>query len=152
MGKLSKGMLMTALITGCCIGAMQTASAAEEPENFDLDEIVVTATRTPVKSFEANANVSVVTAKEIETRHYQNLREALKSVPGVTTYEYGQAGYITSDALMINGSYKVLLLVDGMRMNQGSEINMYQAFGDMENIERIEVLHGSASSLYGADA
>lgn len=148
---LSKSALMVVLITGNVIWG-GTAVHAEEPQHFLLDEYVVTATRNPVKEFDANANISVVTKQEIENHHYQNVKEAIQNVPGVNISSYASPGYVTSNSIMINGSNKVLFLIDGMRMNQGSESNLYELFNNMDNIERIEVLHGSASSLYGADA
>ena len=150
MQKISQAMLMTGLFFGSL--AMPGLASAQVATNFLLDEIVVTATRTPIDLFNANANISVVTKQDIATRHYQNLREALKEVPGVSFQNYGAAGYSLSDAIYINGTSKVLLLVDGIRMSQGSENNMYDLLNDMDNIERIEVVRGSASSLYGADA
>ena len=57
--------------------------------------MVVTATRTPVEAFKANANISVITKKEIEERHYQDLSEALRMVPGVYIGNYSVAGYET---------------------------------------------------------
>ncbi len=151
MKKMTKAMLMTALICGTMYCGAEPVQA-NELDTFALDEYVVTATRTPVELFNANANISVVTKEQIENRHYQNVKEALEDVPGVQIREYGMPGYVTSNKVIINGSPKVLLMVDGIRMNQGAENNLYELLSDMENIERIEVLHGSASSLYGADA
>ena len=56
----------------CHLGGY-TVGHAEEQQAFFLDEMVVTATRTPVEAFKANANISVITKKEIEERHYQDL-------------------------------------------------------------------------------
>ena len=63
---LSKSTLMTALITGSVIWGGYTVGHAEEQQSFFLDEMVVTATRTPVEAFKVNANISVITKKEIE--------------------------------------------------------------------------------------
>ena len=63
--------------------------------------MVVTATRTPVEAFKANANISVITKKEIEERHYQDLSEALRMVPGVYIGNYSVAGYDNSNNLKI---------------------------------------------------
>lgn len=151
MKKMTKAMLMAALICGTMYCGAEPVHA-NELDTFALDEYVVTATRTPVELFNANANISVITKEQIENRHYQNVKEALEDAPGVQIREYGMPGYVTSNKVVINGSPKVLLMVDGIRMNQGAESNLYELLSDMENIERIEVLHGSASSLYGADA
>ena len=74
---LSKSTLMTALITGSVIWGGYTVGHAEEQQAFFLDEMVVTATRTPVEAFKANANISVITKKEIEERDYQDMHRAI---------------------------------------------------------------------------
>lgn len=150
---MKKSTVLMAVLAGCMLASSVVWAAEEENvAAFDLDQIVVTATKTPVEAFKAQANVSVITAKQIEDRNYKNVYDALRSVPGVQQYSYGQAGYLTSDAIRINGSANVVVLIDGVRANQGSDIVNIQTFTDMTNIERIEVLKGSASALYGADA
>lgn len=148
---LTKVILMGLLASSNVIWG-GTEVHAEEPQQFLLDEYVVTATRTPVKEFEAQANISVITRKELEERNYKDLYTALRDVPGVQTYSYGQAGYLTSNALQINGSNKVVVLIDGIRANQGAEIFSPGTITDLGDIERIEILKGAASALYGADA
>ena len=158
--KLTKGMLMTALICGTIsmvpFGAVAHAedAAADDAalQGFNLDQIVVTATRTPVEAFKAQSNINVITSEKIEKMHYKDLYQALRDVPGVQTHSYGQDGYLTSDSFAINGSNKVVFLVDGIRANQGAEIYSPGVFGDLSNIERVEVMKGAASALYGADA
>ena len=149
---LSKSALMIALMTGNVIWG-GTAVHAEEPQHFLLDEYVVTATRNPVKEFDANANISVVTSKDIERQHYETLEEALRDVSGVNILDYGRAGYNLSAGLRINGSPNIVVLVDGVRVTQAN-VSSFPASGftAMENVERIEVLKGSATTLYGADA
>lgn len=126
-----------------------TAFAAEAPEFF-LDTIVVTATRTPVKIVDANANINVITSKEIENNHYTSLEEAVRNVPGVQFLSYGLAGYSAS-AFRMNGADNTVVLIDGVRANHAGQA--FQAsYMNLDNVERIEVLKGSASALYGADA
>lgn len=147
---LSKSALMTALITGSVIWGGYTVAHAEEPQQFLLDEMVVTATRTPVKILDANANISVITQKEIEDNHYENLEEAVRNVPGVQFLSYGLAGYSAS-AFRINGADNTVVLIDGVRANHAG--SAFQAsYTNIDNVERIEVLKGAASALYGADA
>ena len=152
--------LMGMMITGsllCMNNAANAATTSAVVSNFDLDKIVVTATRTPVEVFKTKANVSIITAEEIEKNHYSDLVEALRNIPGVQINNYGQAGHNTSNSLRINGSNKVVYLVDGIKMNQyqsSGNASGYSAsmFTNLDNIERIEILKGSASTLYGADA
>lgn len=144
-------MLVAALACSAMYGTAAFAAETKTPD-FTLDEMVVTATRTPVEAFKAKANMSVITKEQLEERNYPDLYTALRDVPGVQTYSYGQAGYFTSNAFRINGSNKVVVLIDGIRANQGSEIFSTGTISNMKNIERVEVLKGSASALYGADA
>ena len=155
--KVTKGMLMTALICGTISilphGVYAEEAAEEEAlQGFTLDQVVVTATRTPVEAFKAQANINVVTSEKIEKMHYKDLYHALRDVPGVQTYSYGQDGYLTSDGFRINGSNKVVILVDGIRANHNLEFYSPGVFGDLSNVERVEVLKGAASALYGSDA
>lgn len=70
MKKSSKSLLMCMLITGICAGNAQGAFAEERIGEFNLDQMVVTASRIAESNFEANANVNVVTRKDIEEKHY----------------------------------------------------------------------------------
>lgn len=122
-------------------------------ETVDVaDTVVITATRTPVKVFNADANISVLTAQEIEKKHYTDLSEALRTVQGVSISNYSVAGYDNSNGLRINGSTDVVVLVDGVKVNAAGVNFPATVFKDMKNIERIEVLKGSASTLYGSNA
>ena len=135
-----------------------TALAAEETPEYLLGELVVTATRTPVEEFKANANISVVTRDTIEKNHYSNVQDALRDIPGVTISGYGNTGEVySSNSLILNGSDKVVVLIDGVRANINGSSSTYgkmatSELSNMDSIERIEVLKSSASTLYGADA
>ena len=151
-------MAVTAALTlgVVSLGGVQ-AFAADEDRTADehmLGETVVTATRTPNKELKANANITVITGKDIERRHYTDLTQALRDVPGVTVNQYGPAGYNNSNNIYINGSSDVVILVDGVRQNYagGSGASLASALKDLSGVDRIEVLHGSASTLYGSDA
>ena len=152
MKKMTKAMLMTALICGTMYCGAEPVYA-NELDTFTLDEYVVTATRTPVTVFDANANINVVTAKDIERQHYEDLQDVLRDVPGVTIMDYGRAGFNLSAGLRLNGSNNIVVLVDGVRVTQAN-VSSFPASGyaAIENIERVEVLKGSATTLYGADA
>lgn len=130
--------------------------AEENVKNFSLSEYVVTANRTEQKVIDANANISVVTREDIERMQYADIDEALRSVPGVQFQNYsGGQTNPNMYSIRINGSQRVLVLVDGIRVNPigGSEyaVNL-SLLNNMDNIERIEVLKGAAGTLYGSDA
>ena len=84
MKKMSKGMLMTALICGA-VYLGNTPVYASELQEFALDEYVVTAARTETKLVDTPANISVVDAQTIEERHYKDVAETLKDVSGELT-------------------------------------------------------------------
>ncbi len=151
-----KAALLSAIMGGALLMQMPVAAQAEEEAPYSFDQIVVTATKTPVKASAANANISVITRQQMEQRHYRDLAEALRDVPGVYVSNYGAGGEgYTSNAFRINGSSQVVVLINGIRANSnGSTFSTFQAteFNALEQIERIEVLKGSASTLYGSDA
>ena len=96
-------MAVTAALTlgVVSLGGVQ-AFAADEDRTADehmLGETVVTATRTPNKELKANANITVITGKDIERRHYTDLTQALRDVPGATVNEYAPAGYNNSTSM-----------------------------------------------------
>lgn len=149
--------LCAAWLCGC------GAALAAQPETdtmggpvYGLDAVIVTASREPELARDADADVSVITADEIEKNHYANVAEAVKRVPGVIVGGHGANGQSSiSDNIIINGTDKVVVLVDGMRVNtNGNSLTSIDlgALGSMDNIERIEVLKGSASNLYGSEA
>ena len=154
MKKMSKGMLMTALICGAVyLGGSPVY--ANELQEFALDEYVVTAARTETKLVDTPANISVVDAQTIEERHYQDVSEVLKDVPGANVLDDGLGA--SEKKIMLNGDERVLILVDGRRMNfdmgtmsrSGFDMNQLP---DVSLIERIEVLKGAGGALYGSDA
>ena len=154
MKKMSKGMLMTALICGA-VYLGNTPVYASELQEFALDEYVVTAARTETKLVDTPANISVVDAQTIEERHYQDVSEVLKDVPGANVLDSGAGAF--EKKIMLNGDERVLILVDGRRLNQDmgtmsrSSFDMNQ-LPDVSLIERVEVLKGAGGALYGSDA
>lgn len=156
MMKRYEKMLLCAGISSALAFGSSSFSYAAEPADYSFDQIVVTATKTPVKVSESNANISVITRQQIENHHYGNLAEALTNVPGVTVNLQGNgAGFSYSSALAINGSQQIVVLVDGVRANvNGSSYNVFPAglMNNLDQIDRIEILKGAASTLYGSDA
>lgn len=145
-----------AALCALMVTAGGTAMAAE-PVVYALDRVVVTANRVETNELDTNADITVITRDEIQNNHYQDITDAVKNVPGVTMMNRGGNGQTyMSNALYINGSKNVVLLVDGMRQNiNGMSIGSHAqpgSFVNMESVERIEVLKGAASTLYGSDA
>lgn len=152
---MNKKIITASLAVLALTGGAFSVSAEEMPV-YSLDAIVVTANRTPEKQIDSNANVSVVTAKEIEQKHYDDVSEALKNVPGVNITNYSASGQnYSTNPLYINGSSNVVVMVDGIRKNINGIYGTVANLGElvaMDSIDHIEVLKGSASTLYGSDA
>ena len=150
--KMSKGMLMAALICGS-ISVLNVASA-EEMQTFEMDEFVVTASRVATSKVDTPANISVVTAETLAEKNYSDITETLADVPGVNMLGSGGKGTVNGeDYIMINGDKRVLVLIDGRRVNLGSSGTAGANFlPPVEAVERVEVLKGGGSALYGTDA
>lgn len=125
---------------------------------FDLAPVVVTASRIEQSILKAKADMSVVGREEIEKMHMDNVEEALRTVPGVQFLDYGANGMNANvSGIRINGSKDVIILVDGVRVNDfkgaGNSGYMFASLmNNMDNIERVEVLRGSAATMYGSGA
>lgn len=152
---MNRKILAASLAVLSLSGGAFSVEAADMPV-YTLDGIVVTASRVPEKKIDSNADVSVMTAKEIEEKHYDDVSEAIRHVPGVMIASHGISSQTTnSDQVYINGSPNVVVLVDGMRRNTNGNSLMNASIGELTNmasVDHIEVLKGAASTLYGSDA
>ncbi|WP_129136818.1 TonB-dependent receptor [Luteimonas sp. YGD11-2] len=118
----------------------------------DLDEIVVTGTRLPVTLADSISPTEVIDRAEIERTQPLDLPELLQGRAGINLVNNGGPGKQTSLFMRGAGSNQILVLVDGIRI--GSATAGLPALQDIpvEQIERIEIVRGPHSSLYGADA
>ncbi|WP_426956227.1 TonB-dependent receptor plug domain-containing protein [Muricoccus radiodurans] len=118
-------------------------------------ETVVTATRVPTPIERVPAGVTVIDRQTIEERGYQTLSEALSAVPGVSLVQTGGIGQQASAFIRGTASRHALVLLDGVPINDVADPNGAFNFGNDLlglDVERIEVLRGPASSLYGSGA
>ncbi|HEB99199.1 MAG TPA: TonB-dependent vitamin B12 receptor [Thiotrichales bacterium] len=118
----------------------------------NLEPIVITATRTAQTADETLAPVTVITREDMERRQDRDLAETLRQVPGLSIANNGGPGKTTSVFLRGTESDHVLVLIDGIKA--GSATTGTFAFQDIpvDEIERIEVVRGPRSSLYGSEA
>ncbi|MFC5436065.1 TonB-dependent vitamin B12 receptor [Rhodanobacter umsongensis] len=144
---MKKTLLATALLS-CAV----TAHAADQNDASSLSPVIVTATRTAITADEALSSVSVITRADIERLQPISVPDLLTGLPGVSFANSGGYGQQTSLFLRGTSSSHTLVLIDGVRI--GSVGNGLAAFEQLpvEQIERIEVVRGPRSSLYGADA
>lgn len=148
MKKIGNSMLMTFLICGSAIVNNSIVYADDNLQEFSLDTMVVTATRTMKDMQEVPSSISVVTAEDIENRNVTSVQEALQNLPGVYMNQAAQGGI----QLRGFGSTDILVLVDGQQMNTSYDGAVNFNMIPVESIERIEVLRGAASSIYGGHA
>ncbi len=134
------------------LAAPLTALAAQEPRDTTaLAEIVVTADRYPVRADSVAATVTVLTGAELRAQGIRFVGDALRQVPGVQIVQTGSFGAISSLFLRGGQSDYVKVLVDGVPANQPGGSYDFSALAT-DNVERIEVLRGPASVIYGSDA
>lgn len=147
-----------ALMVGLALSSLNFTSVAanEEAQVFDLDQVVVTATKTEKKVKDVPAAVEVITKEEMDKKNIKRVDDALKSITGVYVRQTkGVIGGSTSDKITMRGfgnSNQVLVMIDGQPVNDGYNGGVGLANIPTDNIDRIEVIKGPASALYGSNA
>lgn len=153
MKKDVKCLLSALVFAGISWGGYGIASAAGEAV-YELNPVVVTATRTEKADVDVPANVTVVTAKKIEEAGYKNAFDAIQSQVGVESTGYGDGGQdfgFSSGRTVVRGYDRgTLVMVNGIPMN----LKNYNSLAGIpkEMIEKIEIVKGAAGTLYGAEA
>ncbi|MFC2057644.1 TonB-dependent receptor plug domain-containing protein [Campylobacterota bacterium] len=120
-----------------------------------LEPITIISSNKTIQSIKnTTSNVTVITAEDIEENGYQTVAEAISHVPGISITNNGGFGKVTSIFLRGMKTEKILVLLDGVTLNNPSSTDG-QAFFEhisLDNIEQIEIIKGGASSIWGADA
>lgn len=150
-----RNAVMVSLLAGTTVVWGGTAFAAEDLQEFALEDMVVTATRTESKIVDVPVNTTVISAEKIADRHYLDVADVLKDVPGATVMDTGVGAY--EQKVVLNGDERVLVLVDGKRVNIDMGTMSRASYDlnqmpDVSLIERIEVVKGHGGALYGSDA
>jgi Outer membrane cobalamin receptor protein len=133
-------------------------SWAEEEEisiaTHTLGEIIVTATKTEIYPGEVGSSTTVVTADEIEKSGKRTVVEVLRDIPGVAVAQNGALGGLASVYLRGADAGQTLVMIDGVEVNDPMSTDRSFDFAHLttDNIERIEVVRGPQSTLYGSDA
>ena len=120
----------TMILTLACTAAIGTGvlsnsvAYADEPQQFTLEEMVVTASRVDTKKVDTPANITVITQEKLTESNYANAADALRDVPGVNILSSGAKGTsMGQDLILLNGDSRVLVLIDGRRVNVASSGN-----------------------------
>ena len=128
-----------------------TARAADGDEQAS---VVVSATRVPTPALEVASSITVITAEDIAARQERTISDVLKDVPGLNVVQTGGPGGVTSVFIRGTNSNHTKVLIDGIDVSDPSNSTGAFDFGQLltPDIERIEVLRGPQSGLYGSDA
>lgn len=118
----------------------------------DLDEVIVTATRTPQSVDDALAAVTVITRAQIEQLQVRSLEELLQGTTGMAVGNSGGAGKLTSFFARGTDADHLLVLVDGVRIGSATAGTAALQNVPIESVDRVEFVRGPRSSLYGSEA
>ena len=147
--RYSSVLLLSSLVA-LPLGAVQ---AQTEPDVM-LPSLVVTPDRVPTDPSKVTGTVTVITNKEMQERQLRTATDVLRTVPGVSVQQSGGMGTQTSVFVRGTNSNHVLVLIDGVNVADPSTPNGAVDFGHLltENLDRIEVVRGPMSTLYGSQA
>ena len=146
--KLSPIALAVALLPGTPL----LAAELTRDEALKLSDTVVSANREPQRRSQTAAATTVFNRDDIERLQVRSVAELLERVPGVSVARSGGAGSLTSLFVRGTASTQTLVLVDGQRIAAASSGTNSLEFLSPDQIERIEVVRGPRSALYGSDA
>lgn len=143
---------------GVCLFAGNAAPAAEqsikatEKQVVEIEEILVSAGRTPVKSEMLGKAHSIITAEDLAQKQIRSVSDALRSVPGLHVSRTGSFGGLTQVRIRGAEGNHVLVLIDGIEVSDPTQGEF--SFGNLltSDIERIEVIRGPQSAFWGSNA
>lgn len=118
-----------------------------------LETITVTASRTPLTVGDVGSSISIITKEQIQRRNGRSLADLLREIPGIAVSQQGSRGAITQVRMRGAEANQILVLIDGVEANdlsQGSEFNF--AHLTASQVERIEIVRGPQSAIWGSDA
>lgn len=149
MNTIKLQLIRTAAAVSAALAAMN--AAADTSERVTTDTVRVTASRVEQELLDVPMSVSVVGAEEIERSSAQTVADLLKDVPGVQVMNDGSQGM---KRIRIRGedAFRTLVLIDGQRVSEHKSMSGAPILVSTTDIERIEVIKGPASVLYGSDA
>jgi vitamin B12 transporter len=142
----SSWIVLFSVLLGCLTPVARADGAGEA--------VVVTATRTPQPAEKTGESISVITADDLKIQQIVSLADILQQTPGLIAVRNGGLGQNATVSIRGAEAGQTLVLVDGVRINDPSTVDNEALLGDLlvNNIDRIEILRGPQSTLYGSDA
>lgn len=128
------------------------ARAQNAMPEMEVGEIVITATKTETALKDVASSVTIIKEEDIDKKKAKTVADALRDVPGIDVVQTGGPGGLTSVFIRGGNSSHTLVLIDGVRVNSPTIGQFDFANLTTDNIERIEIVRGAQSTLYGSDA
>lgn len=127
---------------------------AQSSTEAELPAVIVSANRVPTEAAQVGSSVSVVTADDIATHQWRTLPDVLQHIPGLQVVQSGGPGAQTSVFIRGANANHTKVILDGIEINDVSSPNNAFEFSNIlaSDIERVEVLRGAQSAVYGSDA
>ncbi len=147
-----KTLSKTLLIGTTCLSSFSLFADDQNNENKNLDNVIVTANRYSQYVDESLASVTIITRDEIENSTAQDLPALLSRVAGFDMRTSGTYGKVTSSFVRGTESDHLLTLVDGMKLYSATAGSTALQHIPLNQIERIEIVRGPRSSVYGSEA
>ena len=141
----------TKMMVGAVAAAVLTIGAAQAAESVKTDEIKVTATRVEKELSDVNMSVSVITEEQIKHSTARNVGELLKDMVGIDINPDGGQG-VNRANIRGENAFRTVVMIDGQKMAEHKSMSGSPMLIDPSSIERIEVIKGPVSVLYGSDA
>jgi vitamin B12 transporter len=139
---------------GLVLIGVGAVSAQQPPEAVTkrAEPVVVTATRSEEPLEQIGASVTIVPEENFETFQYRTVEDALRTVPGVEVQRSGSLGKLSTVRIRGANPTQVQVLIDGVRVKSVTSGDFDFADLPLDDVERIEIVRGPQSTLYGADA
>src|SRR2546429_5514772 len=130
----------------------QEATPTPSPAEAEVEPVVGSATRFDIPLDQSPASASVISSEELEQKQIQRVSDALREVPGLSVVQTGVPGQLTSVFTRGLRSEHTQVLLDGIPINQGLQGAFNFADLAIDDIDRIEVVRGPQSTIYGPRA
>src|SRR5215831_3329751 len=144
--------LVAILAVAPVVGHAQEATPTPSPSEAEAEQVVVSATRFDIPLDQSPASVSVITSEDIDAKQIERVSDALRAVPGLNVVQTGTPGQLTSVFMRGLPSADMQVLLDGIPINQGLAGQFDFANLTTDNIDRIEIVRGPQSTIYGPRA
>ncbi|MEG6585148.1 TonB-dependent receptor plug domain-containing protein [Dendrosporobacter sp. 1207_IL3150] len=149
-----KNKLTRIICTTLAFGFLALPSAQAAESEFSLDRLVITALRAEMKDLDTPASVTVRTGEELKATGALTVADALQFIEGINMYSqgpYGQSAGRMSSEIVIRGAKKgTLVMVNGAPVNMNGLFQLDNIL--LENVEKVEVIRGAGSVMYGSEA